>query len=300
MAFSSPPPSPQIPLWERIFIGPRGLRAGWRLLLFVVLITIAEFVLVHLLRHLPLPKTHGPLGLMTMEATLLAGVVLATLLMARLDGCSWGRFGLPAAQAFGRLFWRGAVWGLVALSVLLLVLRGLHHFYFGTLVLHGEAIWRYGAIWALTFLTVALFEDTLFRGYALVTLAGGMGFWPAALLLSALFGAVHVQNGGENWLGAASAGLIGLFFCLTVRRTGTLWFALGFHAAWDWAETFLYSTPDSGLVAPGHLLNSSFNGPTWLTGGSVGPEGSALVFLLIALLFLAFHLRHRRVADVPR
>jgi hypothetical protein len=55
------------------------------------------------------------------------------------------------------------------------------------------------------------------------------------------------------------------------------------HAAWDWAETYFYGVPDSGLLAQGHLLNSSFHGPDWLTGGSVGPEGSVLVFLVLLL-----------------
>ena len=85
-----------------------------------------------------------------------------------------------------------------------------------------------------------------------------------------------------------AAAFIGFFFCLTLRRTGNLWFAVGFHAAWDWGETFFYSVPDSGMVAPGHLLRSSLHGADWLSGGSVGPEGSVLCFVVIALLWIAF------------
>ena len=88
---------------------------------------------------------------------------------------------------------------------------------------------------------------------------------------------------------------IGLFFALTLRRTGTLWFALGFHAAWDWGETFFYSVPDSGIVFPGHLLKSSLHGARWLTGGSVGPEGSSVCFVVIALLSLAFSRTYQQV-----
>jgi hypothetical protein len=86
-----------------------------------------------------------------------------------------------------------------------------------------------------------------------------------------------------------AAGFIGFFFCLTLRRTGNLWFAVGFHAAWDWGETFLYSVPDSGMVSPGHLLSSSLRGPDWLSGGSVGPEGSVLCFVVVALVCVAFN-----------
>jgi hypothetical protein len=76
-----------------------------------------------------------------------------------------------------------------------------------------------------------------------------------------------------------------------IRRTGTLWFALGYHAAWDWAETFFYGTPDSGLIGVGHFLNTSYHGPTWLTGGSAGPEGSMFTFLVLCLCAFLIHLR---------
>ena len=92
-----------------------------------------------------------------------------------------------------------------------------------------------------------------------------------------------------------AAGLIGFFFCLTLRRTGNLWFAVGFHASWDWGETYLYSVPNSGTAAPGHLLTSSFHGSPWLSGGSVGPEGSVFVFVIIAGLWVVFDRFHPEV-----
>jgi uncharacterized protein len=79
-----------------------------------------------------------------------------------------------------------------------------------------------------------------------------------------------------------------LFACFTLRRTGNLWLAIGLHAAGDFAETFIYSVPDSGMMATGQLLNSSVHGPRWLTGGSVGPEGSALDFICTLLAFTIF------------
>jgi membrane protease YdiL (CAAX protease family) len=83
-----------------------------------------------------------------------------------------------------------------------------------------------------------------------------------------------------------------LFFVLTLRRTGSLWFAVGMHTSWNWGQTFFYSVANSGFKAPGHLLSSSFHGPDWLTGGTVGPEASLLVFVLIGLMTLLFHWRY--------
>jgi uncharacterized protein len=116
-------------------------------------------------------------------------------------------------------------------------------------------------------------------------------------LLTCTFGLVHRQNAGERWSGILLAACIGLFFCLTLRRTGNLWFAIGFHAAWDWGETFFYSVPDSGMVAPGHLLKSTLHGPVWLTGGSVGPEGSVVCFVVIVLVWIAFDRVYPRAAS---
>jgi uncharacterized protein len=85
------------------------------------------------------------------------------------------------------------------------------------------------------------------------------------------------------------AGGFGLVVAFSLLRTGNLWFAIGMYASWDWGETYLYSVPDSGLFAQGHLLNSSFRGPAWLTGGSVGPEGRGFVFLVLLIWAAAIH-----------
>jgi len=116
-----------------------------------------------------------------------------------------------------------------------------------------------------------------------------MGFWPAAAVLAICFGAIHLQNQGEAIYGGLMAGTFGLVAAFSLRRTGNIWLAIGMHASWDWGETYLYSVPDSGMVAQGHLLNTSFHGPTWLTGGTVGPEGSIFAFLVLLLWVVAIH-----------
>ena len=120
------------------------------------------------------------------------------------------------------MFGLGAIWGFVALSLLLVALRGSNAFYFGNIGVHGLRAIKFALFWALMFILVAFFEEFLFRGYSLYTLRRGIGFWPAALLLSALFGWVHLGNQGESWRGASAAGLIGLFFCFTLFQHGKL------------------------------------------------------------------------------
>jgi membrane protease YdiL (CAAX protease family) len=165
-----------------------------------------------------------------------------------------------------------------------------HGFSLGGFAVTGTEAIKYGLLYGLGFILVGISEEFSFRGYMQSTLASGMGFWPAAIVLGIAFGAVHLGNPGEAKYGALMAGLFGIVAAFSLQRTGNIWFAVGMHASWDWGETYLYSVPDSGLLAQGHLLNSSFHGPTWLTGGSVGPEGSAFVFLVLLIWALAIHL----------
>jgi uncharacterized protein len=276
-----------------LFIGPDGLRPGWGFAFYVVaFLMIQQFAV-----QLAWAHDFGDNGLrsrMLEEIGNFLAAVIPAVVLAGVERRPWSAYGLPGRQAFGRLAWIGVLWGFAAISVVIIALYGAHAFSFGHIVLHGKRLLRFAAYWTIYFVLVGLFEDFLFRGYSQFTLTRGIGFWPAALVLASIFGFSHRGNAGERWSGILIAAFIGLFFCLTLRRMGNLWFAIGFHAAWDWGETFFYSVPDSGTVWPGHLLSSSLCGPAWLTGGSVGPEGSLLCFAVIALVWAAFDRAYSR------
>jgi len=286
------PPVGPIEGVRAIFWNERELRAGWRLLIYIALFLAIggaeSFAAVHL--HLVTVKSTNiaASGLLIQELILFFAAFAAAAIMGALEARGIGDYGLPGAEMFGLRFWQGLVWGLVMVSATILLIWLLRGFSFGGLALHGSALWGYAVLWALVFLVVGLFEEFLFRGYTQFTLASGIGFWPAATVISAVFGASHLRNTGEDIAGALSVFVIGMFFCLTLRRTGNLWFAVGLHASFDWGETFLFSVPNSGIVAPGHLLNSSFHGPVWLTGGTVGPEASVMAFVVVALAAAIF------------
>jgi CAAX protease family protein len=218
-------------------------------------------------------------------------VFLATWIASRMEKRPLDDYGIPPRQAFGRRFWEGSAWGFAMLSAILLVLRVSGHFRIDSVALTRAAFFRWALAWGATFLAVSLCEEFAFRGYWLFSLSRRLRFWPAALFLSVVFGAAHLANHGENALGILQVVATGLLFCLTIRRTGNLWFAVGFHAAWDWAETFFYGTPDSGLLGVGRFLNTSVRGPKWLTGGSAGPEGSILAIFVLLFCALLIHFR---------
>jgi membrane protease YdiL (CAAX protease family) len=228
-----------------------------------------------------------------------AALLGVSALMAIVERRKLRYYGLPLAQAFRGNFWLGCLWGFAAISALLLVLRASHSFSYGPLAITGWSIARFAGLWAIAFLLVGFFEEFLLRGYPQFTLTLGIGFWPAAVLLSLFFAFLHRSNPGETIFGLGQIVLIALFFSFTLWRTGTLWFAVGFHAAWDWSQSFFYGTPDSGILAKGHLLHSSVAGPAWLTGGTVGPEGSVLVAPLLLLLFVLFYFAFPKRTPYP-
>jgi uncharacterized protein len=303
---SAPPPSPPStpefaaaiqPSYVRtLFLGPDGLRPGWGFTFYVATFYALQWLAVQLAWARDL-GAHGLWSELLEECGNLLAATIPAAILARIEGRRWAAYGLPGRQAFGRRFWVGVLWGSAAISLLMFALYGLRCFAFGHIVLHGFRIVRFAFFWAVMFLLVALFEDFLFRGYTQFTLARGIGFWPAAITLTCSFGLIHLRNEGEHWPGILAAAFIGFFFCFTLWRTGNLWFAIGFHAAWDWGETFFYSVPDSGMVSPGHLLSSSQHGPDWLSGGSVGPEGSVLCFVVIGLVWALFGRVYRRAVS---
>jgi len=230
-------------------------------------------------------------GELPMKAAMVVFVSVATWILSRIERRSLAEYGIPLRQAFGQKFWEGSFWAFGMLSAIVLALWTSGHFRIDSVALAGTAVVRWALAWGLTFLSVSLTEEFAFRGYWLFSMSRRLRFWPAALFLSFVFGVAHLTNHGENVLGILHVVATGLLFCLMIRRTGTLWFAVGFHAAWDWGQTFFYGTPDSGLLGSGRLLNTSVQGPDWLTGGSAGPEGSILAIFSLLLCATLIHLR---------
>jgi membrane protease YdiL (CAAX protease family) len=222
--------------------------------------------------------------------------------MARfIDRKPWGYFGMPLRNAFRSTFWIGAASGASVLALQLEIMRACGWFDYGAVQLYGSAILEYGLMWAVVFLLVGIGEEATLRGYVqrvatdgLSWLPGNWSFWASAVLFSILFGAAHLGNPGESKFGVAMIFIDGIVMCFSLWRTGDLWFAIGNHAAWDWGQTFLFGTPNSGLHGQRALMNPAFHGPALLAGGTDGPEGSVLVLLSEALIALLVALIYRK------
>ncbi|MEL7978148.1 CPBP family intramembrane glutamic endopeptidase [Isoptericola sp. F-RaC21] len=139
----------------------------------------------------------------------------------------------------------------------------------------------------------AVTEELTFRGFALQALERLLGSWVALALTALMFGLSHLLNPGATvWSTLAIAieagGLLGAAFLW--RRN--LWFAIALHVAWNGAVALL-GIPVSGHVAPG-LLVADVAGPSLLTGGAFGIEGSVVTVALSVLLTVPMLLLARR------
>jgi membrane protease YdiL (CAAX protease family) len=329
-----------------VFSGSQGLRAGWSVLLFVLLFSIfsaaAGFVVFHL--HLVGKKEDfTATGAFFGELVAVLAMAGAAALVARIEGRGILDFYLTGPRRFLH-FLSGLAAGFTALSALIGALLWGGWLHFGPIALSGSAVFRFGGLWAAAFLLAGFFEEGCFRCYLQFTLTRGInfwwalgivgalcldlllgskgsglrgvyaaallglapclilhirktprsGFWQASWVTSTAFGFIHTTNNGENWIGIFAAAFIGFVFCVSIWVTDSAWWAIGCHAAWDWAETFFYGAIDSGNVATGHYLTTSPVGNTLWSGGADGPEGSLLVLGITLLLLVALILIYGR------
>src|SRR5215469_9121871 len=282
-----------------VFIRVGGLRAGWRLLIWLaIFLGVATGISVFIIKVF-----HPGAGAFLDPTRLIAGDVLITFLpasiatfaMAAVERRTLRDYYVPTPGSFGRQFWWGALWGFLAVSLLVGMIAALGGYKIIGVEAKGSSLAHWAVLWIAASLVIGVVEEFTFRAYLLRTLAEGIGFWPAAALLSFGFGALHYfTKPYERWEDFASTGLLGFFLCLTIGRTGTLAFAIGWHAAFDWGAIYLYSGRNAGEFAVGHLLKTEWSGPDSLTGGMLGPEASWFVFAVIALLFVLFDLAYRR------
>ncbi|HLY41537.1 MAG TPA: CPBP family intramembrane glutamic endopeptidase [Terracidiphilus sp.] len=256
----------------------------------------------------------GTNRLLRFFAGFLTGFAAISVLVGGLAAGGWVTVS-PAALSGASLMKYACVWGGAFLFVALIE-EGTFRCFLLFTVTRGVNFWW--ALAAVSIICLRLMLKQQAHGIDGVYVAAAIGlvpcwylhrvrmpysnFWQAAWVTSTAFGSYHTDNPGETAIGIFAAALIGFVFCVAVRVTGSAWWGIGCHAAWDWAETYFYGTADSGLVAQGHYLTTTPSGnPLW-SGGSDGPEGSLLVIavsvLLLAVLVL-FYGRRKPGLAIP-
>ena len=273
------------------------LRSGWRLGIYVLLFLVLMFLLGSLVRVAYvlgslLHFSSSPfLEDVVFRMTLLSAALLAGWICNYwLEGLPWRALGLCFHSGWFRDLSTGSVIGIASFVIscaIAMVAGGMRFAFSGREFLFAilQALLKTAAL----FIIAALAEEAMFRGYPLQTMSRARLVALALILTSVPFGIIHWQNPNATVFSSMNTALAGVWLGVAYLRTRSLWFPLGVHWAWNWAQGSIFGVPVSGLKLSSYpLLQSIDKGPTWLTGGSYGIEGglACTIALLVSTLFL--------------
>lgn len=147
-----------------------------------------------------------------------------------------------------------------------------------------------------TLVVAALIEDLFHRGLILRELEKWLGTH-IALIVVMLIETSHVFNPNAN--------LFSLFFDLcwgfTLSTlfiyTKRIWLTFFFHLGWNFAQPF-YGSNLTGINDLGTIIKSRFEGPTLLTGGAIGIEGSVITVLFLLSIGTFLYYRARKEGKI--
>jgi membrane protease YdiL (CAAX protease family) len=270
MSLTDPsPPTPGLDIGSRRFLHPGSLRwlraLGWAVALFLVfmLVDAAASMLPEALL-----KGHGPLTALATLAICGAGYGLYAGL-TRLAEARW-----PSELGLGRALPELLIGLLVGAAMLSAVVGLLVAF--GLYDVTGP---RAASPWEMVGVGISsgFLEELIFRAIVLRLLMRAFGAWPALALSAALFGALHLANPNATPMAAVAIAVeAGLMLAAFYMLTGRLWMSVGVHAAWNFAQGWIWGAAVSGIPVKESLYLSAPRpgAPEWLSGGAFGPEAS--------------------------
>jgi membrane protease YdiL (CAAX protease family) len=230
----------------------------------------------------------------------IGGALLLTwILRVKLNKLPWGGMKLPRPQIGLLLF--GAICGAAAI----LAVAGVEYLlgWLHVTQISSDPHWGLPRLAVILLLLIpalgtGLSEELAFRGYLFQTLGERAPVWVAALLMGIIFALVHFSVSGFGFSFILST-VIGSVMFLAIRfATGSLWFPIGFHAMWDWTQTYLVGLSSAGGKNDPSLIQISQSGPSaWVGGGDALEFG--LLYTAVATLALIIALAYGKYAGRP-
>ncbi|RKY92034.1 MAG: hypothetical protein DRQ01_06815 [Ignavibacteriae bacterium] len=281
---------------KNIFINPieYRLRAGWRILLFIIIMVgiarLLGFMIDNLFGGMPEDKTLKFFYIILIAA--IAGTTGTIIARRYFDKKTMLSFGLKLdSQAIKDWLYGFLLSLLMVGSVFLLLLWfGLLEFEsvnpnFFSLKFLQDFLLMFVALVVLT----AWWEELVFRGYLLQNMINGMGKNLAVILSCILYGAVHATNPNAGILSSSIIVLFGFMRLYGYLRTSQLWLSMGMHAGWNFFQGPVFGFATSGYETESVLIHK-LNGSDWLTGGKFGPEGSVFTIIIVIIAILSMYL----------
>lgn len=129
-------------------------------------------------------------------------------------------------------------------------------------------------------------EELIYRGYMYHKLMGKYGKVSIAIILNAfMFSSGHIFNPSVTMLSLSNIILFGVLFTLPMcyMKNG-LWWAFGFHTAWNFSQSILFGLPNSGKVFPYYVftIDAGAAKNSFAYNVGFGVEGTLLATFLLA------------------
>jgi len=229
---------------------------------------------------------------------LIAALAASAIMVWSIDRRPWSSLDLHRAAARPRLLSFGWLTGgmTIGAACAVLFVAGLLRFRASP----GDGSWlgAAGRI-SLVLIPAALAEELMCRGYLLTVIRECVGERWAIVLTSVLFGVLHLQNPDATAVSVVVVVLAGVMLAGARVVGGSLYAAWMAHLAWNWVMAVLLHSTVSGLrfEAPGYFAEAT--GPSWLSGGSWGPEGGlvAATGLVVTIVLLSRRRREESLHD---
>ena len=164
--------------------------------------------------------------------------------------------------------------GLYTACVLILIALGMYR-------IEGLNSWTFVIPAVAMALSSGIFEELIFRGVLFRSVEDLFGSWISLAISALVFGLVHLANPAGTIIGAIYISIeAGLLLAAAYMLTRRLWLSIGFHMAWNYTQSAIFSGIVSGTAPEPGLIRSNIRGPEVLTGGSFGLESSVIAFAL--------------------
>jgi uncharacterized protein len=286
--------------------GENELRSGWRVLFFAILFLALYFLFISLLFLVQavspeaaelaqepisnVPASEFKVFSVGISRSLMLGVtLLASAICARfLEHRSFASIGFKLHPGWKRDLLLGSLLGAATLALAVLISYAAGAVDFSVLT-SSPGLWvkRFLLLTFVIFVAAAA-EEVLFRGFAFQALLHNLGPAAAILITSLAFALLHVNNPNATLFSTVNVTLAGVWLGVAYLVTRSLWLATGLHFAWNFALTFIFGLPVSGILTFDQItwLDGVMGNPAWLSGGSFGPEGgaAATVALIVSTL----------------
>lgn len=275
---------------HQFFYDAQGrLRSGFRFVIFCLVLVLILIALSIPFAFIRMPENVARLA--SLFVMLLAAILAGWLCGRILEGLPFKALGIAFTKGWLVHFVVGLLVGGATLTFAVLIAFAFGGLRFEMNPVESSVLATGLGSSVILLILGAASEEAVFRGYPFQTLTRSGLAWLAILITSVFFGAAHLRNADAGAISTLNTILAGLWFCIAYLKTRDLWFAIGMHFMWNWAQGALFGIEISGFtdLAPAPLLKEIDAGPQWLTGTTYGIEGGIVTTVAIAISIAAIY-----------